>query len=126
MVVDDDADIRAALGLCLDSEGYDVVVCTDGLDAIDRLRAGVRPQAIVLDLMMPRMNGFEVLEALRAEKRWARIPVVVVSANRGYSAHDLGVLSVLRKPFELDDLVEALRRIEPGGGAPSAPESQRA
>jgi CheY-like chemotaxis protein len=113
MVVDDDPDIRVALEMCLDSEGYDVEACVDGKDALDRLGHGPCPEVIVLDLMMPRMNGFEVLEALRAETRWAGIPVVIVSANRGYSAEDLGVVSVLRKPFELDDLVGALQSVAP-------------
>jgi CheY-like chemotaxis protein len=111
MVVDDDPDIRVALEMCLDSEGYDVEACVDGQDALERLGLGQRPEAIILDLMMPRMNGFEVLEALKAESRWAGIPVVIVSANRGYSAEDLGVVSVLRKPFDLDDLVGALQSI---------------
>ena len=111
MVVDDDPDIRAALRICLGSEGFEVQSCADGQDAINSLDAGALPQAMILDLMMPRMNGFEVLEALKLKADWSRIPVVVVSANRGYSAKDLGVLSVLRKPFELEELVGTLRAI---------------
>lgn len=117
MVIDDDSDIRGALGFCLHSEGYEVQLCMNGRDAIDRLDFGMHPQAIVLDLMMPGMNGFEVLDALKADPRWASIPVVVVSANRGYSAADLGVSAVLRKPFELHDLIRALQAagVRPGG-----------
>ena len=111
MVVDDDADIRAALRTCLDSEGYEVHACVDGRDAIESLDFGINPEAIILDLMMPRMNGLEVLAALRAEPRWSGIPVVVVSANRGYSAEDLRVSFVLRKPFDLHDLIAALQSV---------------
>ena len=125
MVIDDDADLRAALGFCLDSEGYDVQLCMNGRDAIDRLDFGVHPQAIVLDLMMPGMNGLELLEVLRGDPRWSSIPVVVVSVNRGYSAEDLGVAFMLRKPFELPDLISVLQGLHqrPGGsgrGATSA------
>ena len=108
MVVDDDVDIRSALSICLVSEGYGVEACEDGQVALDRLQGGLLPDAIVLDLMMPRMNGFDLLQSLRADPRWARIPVVIISANRGYSAEDLGVTSILRKPFELEDLMGAL------------------
>ena len=108
MVVDDDADVRVALGHCLRSEGWDVQLCTDGRDAIDRLGTDAHPLAIVLDLMMPRMNGLEMLQALRSEPRWSSIPVIVVSANRAHSAEDLGVSCLLRKPFELPDLIAAL------------------
>ena len=115
MVVDDDADIRAALRFCLHSEGYDVQLCMNGRDAIDRLDFGLHPAAIVLDLMMPGMNGLEFLDVLKADPRWSCIPVVVISANRGYSAEDLGVSAVLRKPFELADLINALQsfRVRP-------------
>ncbi len=108
MIVDDDADIRAALAFCLHSEGYQTQLCMNGRDAIDRLDFGLRPDAIVLDLMMPGMNGLEVLQVLRSDARWSAIPVVVASVNRGYSAEDLGVAAVLRKPFELKELVVAL------------------
>lgn len=109
MVVDDDADIRQALGNCLGSEGYDVELCADGRDAIERLDLGCSPEVIVLDLAMPRMNGLQVLEALKADPRWSSIPVVVVAGNRPPSAEVLGVWSVLWKPFELHDLVAALK-----------------
>ena len=75
MVVDDDPDIRAALRICLGSEGFEVQSCADGQDAINSLDAGALPQAMILDLMMPRMNGFEVLEVLKLKAAWSRIPV---------------------------------------------------
>jgi two-component system OmpR family response regulator len=108
MVVDDDPDIRAALSMTLQTEGYGVHVCEHGREALDALEAGARPQAILLDLMMPVMNGLELLDVLKSDARFRGIPVVVISANRGYTKDDLGVLHMLRKPFELDDLFEAL------------------
>lgn len=126
MIVDDDADMRTALGFCLSSEGYQVHLCTNGHDAVDRLDFGLRPDAIVLDLMMPAMNGFELLQALKSNLRWSSIPVVVASVNRGYTAQDLGVATMLRKPFDLPDLLRAIEsaaRRTGGTAAPAAPAS---
>ena len=114
LVVEDDADIRDALRSCLEPEGYQVEECVNGRGALDRLALDPPPQAIVLDLMMPVVNGFEVLAEIKAQERWARIPIIIVSANRGYSAEDLGVASVLRKPFRLPDLLAALEAITQG------------
>jgi two-component system response regulator MprA len=108
MVVDDDPDILIALSMTLQTEGYGVHACRHGREALDALEGGLSPEAILLDLMMPVMNGLELLQVLKADERWARIPVVVLSANRGYSRDDLGVLGMLRKPFELEELFEAL------------------
>jgi two-component system chemotaxis response regulator CheY len=108
MIVDDDEDIRSALRLCLERDGHEVVPCEHGRAALDRLVEGDLPDVIVLDLMMPVMNGFELLQVLKQDPAWSRIPVVVVSANRGYSGDDLGVSRILRKPFDLDDLVHAI------------------
>jgi CheY-like chemotaxis protein len=108
LVVDDDPDILTALSMTLQTEGYGVHACRHGREALDALEGGLTPQAILLDLMMPVMNGFELLQVLKADARWEGIPVVVLSANRGYSRDDLGVLGMLRKPFELDELFAAL------------------
>ncbi len=108
MVVDDDPDILTALSMTLQTEGYGVHACRHGREALDALEGGLRPQAILLDLMMPVMNGFELLQVLKSDARWEDIPVVVLSANRGYSRDNLGVLGMLRKPFELEELFAAL------------------
>jgi len=106
LIVDDDPDIRDALGECLRYEGYNVHVAADGRDALDRLEFGLKPDLILLDLMMPVVNGFEVLLALRSKPEWRSIPVVVVSANRGYKAEDLaGAVDILRKPVNVDRLI---------------------
>jgi len=109
LIVDDDPDIRDAVGECLRYEGYDVHSATDGRDALDRLEFGLKPDVILLDLMMPVLNGFDVLEALRNRPEWKSIPVVVISANRGYQAADLpGAVSILRKPVSVDRLLAAV------------------
>jgi CheY-like chemotaxis protein len=111
LIVDDDPDIRDAVGECLRYEGYDVHSAADGRDALDRLEYGLRPAVILLDLMMPVLNGFDVLEALKSRPEWKSIPVVIVSANRGYEAEDLsGAVSVLRKPVNVDRLLAAVEQ----------------
>jgi CheY-like chemotaxis protein len=111
LVVDDDPDIRDAVGECLRYEGYDVHSAVDGRDALERLEYGLRPAVILLDLMMPVLNGFDVLQALQARADWKTIPVVVVSANRGYEADDLaGAVSILRKPVNVDRLIQAVEQ----------------
>jgi len=111
LIVDDDPDIRDAVGECLRYEGYDVHSAADGRDALDRLEYGLRPAVILLDLMMPVLNGFDVLEALKNRPEWKSIPVVIVSANRGYEAEDLsGAVSILRKPVNVDRLLAAVEQ----------------
>src|SRR4051812_3377370 len=110
LVVDDDFDIREALSDVLASEGYSVVTAADGGEALERLRGGVRPAVMLLDLMMPRVSGVEVIDALRKDESLRQIPVVVCSANRGYGADDLGVHDVLRKPISVEELLEAVAR----------------
>lgn len=111
LIVDDDPDIRDAVGECLRYEGYDVHSAADGRDALDRLEYGLRPAVILLDLMMPVLNGFDVLEALKSRPEWKSIPVVIVSANRGYEAEYLsGAVSVLRKPVNVDRLLAAVEQ----------------
>ena len=108
LLIEDDMDLRLAMGIFLNSRGFAVTSCGNGRDGLALLEKGFKPAVIVLDLMMPVMNGFEVLQALRADPRWTGIPVVVVSGNRGYDAGDLDVQGVIRKPFDADDLVRVL------------------
>jgi CheY-like chemotaxis protein len=65
---------------------------------------------MLLDLMMPRVSGVEVIDALRKDESLRQIPVVVCSANRGYGPDDLGVHDVLRKPVSVEELLEAVAR----------------
>lgn len=114
LVVDDDLDIRDALQDVFELEGYAVLLAADGLEAMERLRQGEpRPQLILLDLMMPRMDGFAFREALRHEVAYADIPVLVASAdlNVREAAGTMGVAGVLRKPLDLQSLLSAVKRL---------------
>jgi adenylate cyclase len=79
LIVDDDADFRQLLTRLLAGEGWTAIEAQDGRAALDRLKAAT-PAAILLDLMMPTMDGFEFLAALRAEPKWHEIPVLVITS----------------------------------------------
>ena len=112
LVVDDDPDIRETLGLVLGRHGYAVTTAADGVEALQRMRNGSpRPCVVLLDLMMPRMNGFEVWQAMEAAER-STIPVVVLtgaSAMAASQAQELQ-LEVLRKPVGLRELLRIVGR----------------
>ena len=81
LVVDDDADLRQTLQLLLGDSGYRVTSAASGQAALDQLLAGARPDLILLDLMMPEMNGFEFITELRSDPTKRAIPIVVVTAK---------------------------------------------
>ena len=120
LVVEDDEAIRMLIADALEFEGYDVVTATNGADALAKL-VTVRPDAIVLDLMMPVMDGWAFLSARREHPEYSRIPVLVVSASHDLTATapQLGVRACLAKPFNLDVLLAVVERlIRADGTAP--------
>jgi CheY-like chemotaxis protein len=114
MVVDDDPDIRESLELLLRLHGHPVITAADGQEALQRLRGtGDRPCVILLDLMMPRMSGFELHDALSSDPALADIPIVVITGAVGLigdRADSLSAEEVVRKPFELAALLAIVRR----------------
>lgn len=113
LVIDDDDDLRELMRVMLGKAGYEVVDAADGVAglALARTRA---PDLIVLDLMMPKLDGFGVLRGMRAEG--LRIPVVVVTgysetANAQILRSDLGVVELLPKPVKYDELIALIRRV---------------
>src|SRR5256885_9677309 len=93
------------------SEGYKVVSAEHGQDALEKMEGGFRPDVILLDLMMPVLNGFDVLRAMHRTPRWSSIPVVIVSANQGHDLVELGAAAIIRKPFDPNVLLKTLRRL---------------
>ena len=111
LLVEDDRDIREALVEALTDAGYDVHSAIDGLDALEQLQAAAAlPHLIVLDLMMPRMNGAEFRQAILAEERLKGIPVLLLTADAQAraKAEALDVAGYLRKPVKLADLFRAV------------------
>jgi CheY-like chemotaxis protein len=108
MVVDDDHAIREALKDLLSLLGFHVVSARDGEDALALLSDGCKPYAILLDLGMPRMDGWRFRNELLSDPRYASLRVIVMTASKNQRAETLGVSDVLTKPIPLQRLVEVL------------------
>ena len=108
LVVDDEKNIRRTLSLILEGEGYEVFTAANGALAWDQLADIRKPCLILLDLMMPVMDGFQFLEALDGSVHHGKVFVVLVSANNNLetAARLPNVVAFLRKPFELDALMD--------------------
>jgi CheY-like chemotaxis protein len=106
MIVDDDADIRMTMQIVLETYGYCAITANDGAEALEKLGAGERPCLIILDLMMPGMDGQQFREAQLSNPALAEIPVVVLSGDYKVNerALELGVEG-LRKPIHLPTLL---------------------
>jgi DNA-binding response OmpR family regulator len=112
LVVDDEAIIRDTLGELLEIDGYVVETAHDGLDALQHVRKR-RPDVLVLDLMLPVLDGWDVLRSCRADPMLSDLPVIVMSARPdvSQSVAGLGVRACLTKPFDFDELLDALRQM---------------
>jgi CheY-like chemotaxis protein len=106
LVVDDDQAIREVIAEVLRDEGYSVTCAENGVQAMNELQKDHQPDVVLLDLMMPVMSGWEVLEQLQQNAQLARIPVVVVSAMTAP-----GVREHLAKPIDLDHLLATVGRL---------------
>jgi CheY-like chemotaxis protein len=113
LVVEDDDDIRDVIEEVLCAEGLRVDVARDGLEALDKLEANGKPPVILLDMMMPRMDGETFLRHLRDKPALADTPVVVISGNAAVreKAHQLAAVACLVKPFELEELLGLVHRL---------------
>jgi CheY-like chemotaxis protein len=112
LLVDDDPDLRVTICLVLEEEGYAVEAVANGQEALDRLSGGLRPGMILLDLMMPEMDGWEFLRARRRTPALAEIPVTIYSALDAVAPTDAEALAQpwLRKPSDIESLLGAVRR----------------
>jgi two-component system, chemotaxis family, chemotaxis protein CheY len=110
LVVDDDADLRETLQLLLDDSGYRVTAAASGQAALDLLKAGARPSMILLDLMMPGMNGWQFLERARADSILDSIPVVIMTARKAADLLPAPSKQVLHKPFDRNELLKTVAR----------------
>lgn len=115
LIVEDDPDIRAALGDMFTADGFEVEVAHNGAEAIELLEAATRkPCAVLVDLLMPGIVGQELLEYLRGEDRLAAIPVAIVSASPELAPEGY---RVFKKPLDLHPLLDFVRQ----GCAPVTP-----
>ena len=123
LVVEDEPENRLFIGLMLRTEGYEVVEAEDGHNALEVLGREPLPELILLDVMMPGLNGWQVFQRLREDPRWSAIPVVMLTALAQRAdverAVQLGVEGYLTKPFEPQDLIHTIEEMLERHPAPS-------
>jgi two-component system response regulator MprA len=105
LVVEDDDDCREVLKLLLEHKGFQVQSAVDGRDALDQLKSGITPSLILLDLMMPRVDGWEFRRHQASDPRLADIPTLVMSGCADKTPVP-GVLATLEKPLDVEQLVD--------------------
>jgi CheY-like chemotaxis protein len=118
VIVDDDRVIRQLLEVNLELEGYEVVAtASDGKEALDKITE-LQPDLVILDIMMPKMDGLEVCRHLKSDPDLAAIPIVLLSARAQdmdvREGLDIGADAYLTKPFDPVELLEVVGRLVPG------------
>jgi chemosensory pili system protein ChpA (sensor histidine kinase/response regulator) len=113
MVVDDSLTVRRVTQRLLTREGYQVILAKDGIDALEQLQS-VTPDVMLVDIEMPRMDGFDLTRNVRSDTRTSHIPIIMITSrtadkHRNY-AKELGVNEYFGKPYREDDLLEAIVR----------------
>ena len=115
MFVDDNYDLRKMVkkGLERLSNRYEVISVDGGKECFKELKNGKIPDMILLDVMMPEMNGWDVLAKLRSEQSWVNIPVIFLTAKTDDTSVGLGTLTsdgYITKPFQLEDLINKIEK----------------
>lgn len=114
MVVDDSVTVRKVTTRFLEREGFNVITAKDGVDALRTLQDEI-PDVMLLDIEMPRMDGFEVAKNIRTTSRWKHIPIIMITSRTGEKhrerAMELGVDKYMGKPYQEDVLLEGLNEL---------------
>ena len=123
LVVDDDDVIRQLITVNLELEGFEVIPAVDGQDALDKVK-DANPDVVTLDVMMPRLDGWEAAERLRNDPETAHIKVILLSARAQEAdiqrGTRIGVDAYLTKPFDPDELIDTVRSLIPRTGTVGA------
>jgi DNA-binding response OmpR family regulator len=119
LIVEDDPRIAYLVGYLLQREGYETETAADGKTAVERVEQGPPPSLVLLDIMLPYVDGFQILERLRASESWKDVPVVLLSAKNQerdvVRALELGASDYVQKPFQPRELVARVQRLlKPG------------
>jgi CheY-like chemotaxis protein len=110
LIVEDDVDLREMMAQLLAIEGFGAATASNGREALDYLARGDRPGVILLDLMMPVMNGWEFRREQKLKPELADVPVIVLSALDPRRADDVDAVAFLKKPLDFDRLLQLVRQ----------------
>ena len=114
LVVEDESVIRNALRRLLERNGYKVLTAKDGIDAMGQLQETV-PDMMLLDIEMPRMDGFELATHMRNDDRLKHVPIIMITSRTGDKhrerAQQIGVNNYLGKPYQENDLLDSIHQI---------------
>ena len=115
MVVDDSLTVRKVTSRTLQKKGIDVLTAKDGVDGLEQLRSGgQRPDVMLVDIEMPRMDGYEFASHVRNDERYADVPIIMITSRVGDKhrarAIELGVNDYLGKPYQDAQLLDAIQR----------------
>jgi two-component system, OmpR family, alkaline phosphatase synthesis response regulator PhoP len=124
LVCDDERHIVRLIQVNLEKQGYNVVTAYDGKEGLEKIKAE-KPNMVVLDVMMPYMDGFEVLKSLRKDPDYAELPVIMLTAKTQdrdvFEGYSYGADMYLTKPFNPMELVTFVKRLADGGGNSGGP-----
>ena len=113
LIVDDDTSITLSISFVLEKEGYAVIIAVDGEEAVKKAKEEL-PHLIVLDIMLPKINGFEVCKRLKANVQTREIRIIMLTAKGDEKdkrlAENLGVNGYITKPFNIDTLLSEIRK----------------
>ena len=113
MIVDDEKDIRVSVGQIFEVSGYEVIKAVDGNDCLNKLERGI-PDLVILDIMMPGMNGWDVAARIKENSKWSEIPIVFLTAKGDEMSIGMGRLAseeYVVKPFDIIKLKERVEGI---------------
>ena len=112
LLADDDADVQEIAKVILTKEGYEAIIAKDGNEALDLAKAN-NPDLIILDYLMPGLDGLEVCRALKKEEALKNIPVLIITAHAGEKERslDAGAVDFLTKPVEKADLLHRIKSV---------------
>lgn len=114
LAVDDSRTMRALLSAALNGAGFEVDLAEDGLDGLDKIRAQ-RPDLVITDINMPRLDGFGFIEGVRADSDFMSVPILVLTTESGerlkMRAREAGATGWIVKPFDEDKLVSVIHRL---------------
>lgn len=115
MLVEDDKVVAKLLSHLLTQRGYEVIVSSDGREAIESLDTKVIPTLVLLDIILPCADGFEVLSQLRSRKNWNKVPVIMLTSKTQefnvVRAFESGANDYVTKPFQIGELIVRINRL---------------